>query len=62
VARFSPAKASHGVLTPTGELLVTLKKHGLRAGGWSLDPSAATKGSTPVDPLLVVALVAHLLL
>ena len=61
VARFSPAAASQGVLTPAGELLVALKKHGLRAGSWSLDPSAAAKAPTPVDPLLVVALVAHLL-
>ena len=61
VAHFSPATASEGVLTPSGTALVALEKHGLRPGRWRLDPSSAAKASPPVDPLLVVALVAHLL-
>ena len=60
VARWSPANA-HAVLTPMGEVLVTMKRHGLRSRTMTLDPSAAAKAAQPVDPLLVVALVAHLL-
>ena len=61
VGRFSPAKPAQGVLTPAGTALVAFEKHGLLADRWRLDPSTAAKASPPVDPLLVVALVAHLL-
>jgi hypothetical protein len=61
VGRFLPAKPEQGVLTPAGTALVAFEKHGLLADRWRLDPSSAAKASPPVDPLLVVALVAHLL-
>jgi hypothetical protein len=59
VARLSPK--AHDVLTPAGDVLVAIKRHGLRSSHRSLDPSRAAKASPPVDPLLVVALVTHLL-
>jgi hypothetical protein len=51
----------HDLLTPAGDVLVAIKRHGMRSSHRSLDPSRAAKASPPVDPLLVVALVAHLL-